>query len=508
MIQDQGVAEDDKGPIAATTDTDEKAECTNNAATVANDDADSPNPDLVDWDGVDDQEDIRGISTLRKWFITILLTTSALQFTSLSSMWSTISQDISEKFGSSFEVTVLGISLFMVMVASGPLLIAPLSEFYGRKPLYVVSYILYFGSQFITAFGKNIATLIIGRALSGFFGSVFLSNTPGTISDIFYKHQITIPMTLFSVGPFVGPAAGPVVSGFVVATIGYEWAFYIFIIWSGVLLVSTTFLVPETFGPILKSKKAQRLRKQTGNDKLYTEYEITRKTLSIVQAIRVNCTRPFRLLALEPMILLLCFYSGFLLAIVYFFFIAFPLVFTDVYHFKIQFVGLSFLGVAVGMIIGGFTAPIWGKIQYRLTQKNNGIHEPEFRLTQLWVGGGILPIGLFMFAWTIYPSVHWIVPIIAGGIFGCGCYLAFNTILAYLVDAYREYAASTMAANVFVRCMMAASFPLFGKQMMYKMTFHWALSFIGFIAILLSPSGFLFFRYGKYLRSKSRFATG
>jgi multidrug resistance protein len=460
---------------------------------------------LVDWDSIDDKEDVKQMSNTRKWLITILLTVSALNFTALSSMWSTVSASIQKEFGSSFEVTVLGISLFMVCLASGPLLIAPLSEFYGRKPLYTISYLIYFATQFITAFGKNIGTLLVGRALSGFFGSVFLSNTPGTISDIFYPHQLTLPMTLFTIGPFVGPGLGPVISGFIVASVGYKWTFYVFLIWSGVLLIAVFFLVPETYAPILKVKKAKRLRKTTGNEKLYAEFE--RKDKNILRAVRTNCTRPFLLLALDPMILLLCFYSGFLLAIVYFFFIAFPLVFEDVYGFKIQFVGLSFLGVTVGMIIGSLTAPIWHRIHQSLIEKNKGVPEPEMRLPQLCCGGLIIPIGLFFFAWTIYPSVHWMAPIVAGGIFGLGCYLAFNTILSYLVDAYRQYAASTMAANVSVRCFMAAAFPLFGKQMLYGMTFHWAISFIGFISILLCPSGFLFFKYGKFLRSKSKFAS-
>jgi hypothetical protein len=356
----------------------------------------------------------------------------------------------------------------------------------------------------LTAFGNNIETLLIGRALGPFFGSVFLSNVAGSIADLFYKNELSLPLTVFSLGPFIGPGVGPVIGGFVDASIGFRWVFYIFLIWAGALAVAVVFTVPETYGPKLIVKKARRLRKKTGNQNIKAPLELSDK--GIVATMLSNLKRPFMLFLLDPMMTLLCFYTGFVLAIVYFFFVAFPLVFQNIYNFKIQFVGLSFVGITVGMIMAASTASFWENMREKAIAANVGASEPEMRLPQLCVGGIIVPISLFMFAWTIYPSVHWIVPIIASTIFGMGCYWTFNSILSYTVEAYRQYAASAVAANVFVRCAMAGVFPLFGEQLINNLGYHWGITLFAFVSVLLAPSGFVFHRYGKALRARSRFA--
>jgi hypothetical protein len=132
------------------------------------------------------------------------------------------------------------------------------------------------------------------------------------------------------------------------------------------------------------------------------------------------------LLFLEPMCLNLCLFSSILLGILYLFFGAFDLVFRNVYNFKLWQVGLTFLGLLIGMLLAIVSGPIWDWNYLRLLRKREkeagqeGASEPEFRLPPSIGGAPLCVIGLFWFAWTIYPSVHWIVPIIGAGFFGCG----------------------------------------------------------------------------------------
>jgi hypothetical protein len=84
----------------------------------------------------------------------------------------------------------------------------------------------------------------------------------------------------------------------------------------------------------------------------------------------------------------------------------------------------------------------------RVANKHGGFAPPEARLVPAMIGGCLLPIGLFWFAWTAAPvSIHWIVSIIATVPFGIGMVLVFLSISSYLVDAYLIYAASVLAAN-------------------------------------------------------------
>ncbi|GKU09420.1 unnamed protein product, partial [Fusarium langsethiae] len=158
------------------------------------------------------------------------------------------------------------------------------------------------------------------------------------------------------------------------------------------------------------------------------------------------------------------------------------------------------------------STPIWARLRMRWLEEQEkatgkAISEPEYRLPPTILGAVLIPIGLFWFAWTTYASVHWIVPIIGSGVFGCGMLLVFTGIFTFLVDAYPQYAASAMAANSFARCSFAAAFPLFGIQMYEKLGYQWASSLLAFLTVAMAPFPLLFFKYGKQLRAKSRFAS-
>lgn len=114
-----------------------------------------------------------------------------------------------------------------------------------------------------------------------------------------------------------------------------------------------------------------------------------------------SCYRPFQLLFFEPMCLLICLLSAVLLGILYLFFGAFPLVFGKGHGFELWQVGLSFLGIFVGMMIGVASDVIWKKRYAELVRKHSketGIEnnsEPEFRLVATMVGAWVVPIALF-----------------------------------------------------------------------------------------------------------------
>jgi MFS family permease len=63
---------------------------------------------------------------------------------------------IAREFNVSKEVTILGVSLFVVGLGLGPLLVGPLSELHGRNIIYQVSYALFFIFSWPIAFAPNI----------------------------------------------------------------------------------------------------------------------------------------------------------------------------------------------------------------------------------------------------------------------------------------------------------------------------------------------------------------
>ena len=90
--------------------------------------------------------------------------------------------------------------------------------------------------------------------------------------------------------------------------------------------------------------------------------------------------RPILLLTLEPMCLNLCIFSAILLGILYLFFGAFQLVFSNVYGFSLLQRGLCFLGLFVGMVMAILSDPLWRRNYMRLERNHQqGNHAEEFQ---------------------------------------------------------------------------------------------------------------------------------
>jgi hypothetical protein len=195
------------------------------------------------------------------------------------------------------------------------------------------------------------------------------------------------------------------------------------------------------------------------------------------------------------------------LGTLYMCFAAFPIVFQEYRGWSEGIGGLSFLGVAVGMLSGVLYALYDNGRYAKVVAEHKGIAPPEARLPPGIVGSVLLPVGLFWFAWTNGPNIHWIVPIIASGFFAAGLVLVFLSLLNYLIDSYVIYAASVLAANSVVRSLFGAAFPLFTTYMFQNLGIHWASSVPAFLALACMPFPFLFWRYGEAIRVRCKYAA-
>ena len=97
----------------------------------------------------------------------------------------------------------------------GPLLWGPLSESYGRRPIFIISFIVYTGFQVGCALSKNTASILIFRFLGGCFAAAPLTNSGGVLADIWDTDHRGQAMSIFSLAPFAGPSIGPIVAGFI-----------------------------------------------------------------------------------------------------------------------------------------------------------------------------------------------------------------------------------------------------------------------------------------------------
>ncbi|GAA5844999.1 hypothetical protein JCM11251_003177 [Rhodosporidiobolus azoricus] len=311
---------------------------------------------IVRLTGPDDPDSPLNLPTARKWLIVIVITSAAFCITCCSSMIAFTYPGVESEFHVSQEVATLGLSLYVLGMGLFPLLVGPLSEWYGRSPVYFIGFGLFLVFQFMCAFSNNIATLILGRFFAGSCGSAFLSVAGGTVADMFRPAEVGAPMQTFTAGPFLGPVFGPILSGFINQHLDWRWTWYVLAMWAGVELVLLLVFVPETYLQAVLKHKAKRLRK-SGRTDVRAPVEVD--TRSIPSVIATSCVKPFQLLALEPMAFMLCVWSALLLGIMYMSFTAWGIVYGQGYGFETQIVGLTYIPLGIGITVGACTHPIW-----------------------------------------------------------------------------------------------------------------------------------------------------
>lgn len=378
------------------------------------------------------------------------------------------------------------------------------SELYGRRPLWIISHVAMVAFLGGSAGSQNVTTLLVLRFFAGTFGGSPLVNSGGAIADLFPPSQRGLAMTIYCVAPFLGPVLGPVIGGFVSENVGWRWVQGVCCILIGVIGIIGIILVPETYGPVILSKRADRLSKTDG--KVYIsilEKSQAKKTPSDV--FQRALVRPWVFLFREPIVLVASLYMAIVYGTVYMFMGAMPIVYNEGRGWSEGIGGLSFMGITVGIILGVLYAIYDNNVRYMKIFRSKAA-VPESRLPPAIVGGVALPVGMFAFAWTTYPSIHWSVSIILSTPFGFGCVLVILPVMNYLIDSYTIYAASVLAAAAIFRSIVGAVFPLFTTQMYENLGIHWASSIPAFLTLTCMPFPFVMYRYGGALRVKCKYA--
>ena len=113
-----------------------------------------------------------------------------------------------ERFHVSSTAALLGLSLYVIGLAFGPVLAAPLSEIHGRSIVYKMSLPVMMLFTLGAGFSQNFGSLLVCRFFAGFFGSPVLAVGAGTNADLFPPRMRAIATTFFLLAPFAGPSLG------------------------------------------------------------------------------------------------------------------------------------------------------------------------------------------------------------------------------------------------------------------------------------------------------------
>ena len=466
---------------------------------------------LVDWYTTDDPANPQNWSRGKRILVTFLLCAYTWVVYTGSSIYAASEGGVMRQFTVNTTEAVLPLSLYVLAYGIGPLIFGPLSEIpiIGRNPVYYVTFILFFALSFPTAVVGNFAGLVVLRFLQGLFGSPALANGGASFSDMYSLLFVPFPLSWWVFAAWGGPALGPLMAGFAItAKDNWRWSLWEIVWMASPMLVAMLILLPETSTPNILLRRAQRLRKLTGNNLLQAQSELDQKNMTASGILVDALIKPIEITIKDPAIFFVNIYTALFYCIYYTFFEVFPLTFPPMYNFNLGEIGLAFLACQVGATIGLLS--YFAYLHWYMIPDNikNGLRQQEHRLVPAILVSFLLPIGLLLFGWTARSTIYWIVPLIGVVIFVVGTFLILQSIFVYVPLSYPKYAASLFAGNDMVRSAMAAGSILFAHPLFVNLGIAKGVSVLAGLSTLGIFGMVAIYLTGARLRAKSKFAQG
>lgn len=461
----------------------------------------------------DDERDPRHASAFARNFLFVTVALNAFLVSSFASSYLFLTPEMMQLFQANRSLVITGFVVYVIGWGPGPLLWAPLSDSIGRKPVYIGSSLLWTIFQIGCARAQNINTVIVCRFFAGFFGCACLTNGGGSTVDIFEGVSIITRTATYSAVVFMGPVIGPIIGGAVAVYSpstgladdgGFRWLFYAALIGGFVITLMHCFSI-ETHHNIILRRSVKMLNKMHNTDRYHTAADAN--GMSLGAKMGMVAVSAIKMIGEEPIILFVSLWQTTVMAVIYLAFEAFPVIFGYGHGWDSFQVGLSFLGVGVGMLLACVWSVTFGlKLYVQRVIKAKGTRTPEMRIPQGLMGAVLAVIGLFWTGYTSYPSVHWIVPIIGSAVYGIGALSVMLSTFAYMVDTFMLRAAPAFAAVGVIRSIITGVLPLVGGFMFDNLKPRNAFLILACISLLEVAIPLAAMKFGPALRAKSKYA--
>lgn len=305
------------------------------------------------WDGINDPTRPKNWSLCRKWTATFILSGFAfiqpLAETMLTPVQDQMSQDLSIHKGYQW---ILVNSLILIGVGLGPLVLAPISEIYGRRIA-----ILGGGAVFIVwnsgcGLAQNLSQMLAFRLLAGFGACVADAIAGGMMADLWLPHQRGKAFAVYMAAPLLGPGIGPIVGAYIATGISWRWVFWITSIASGAVFITAVFFLRETFEPRLAYVERQRKKHSIEQKMENGVKKSTEHTAEMWNILRTNLQRPLRMLATQLIIQLIAVYMALLYGTMFLFLYMYSQMWTKQYGQSARVGSLNYISAAIGYITG------------------------------------------------------------------------------------------------------------------------------------------------------------
>ncbi|RMD41669.1 hypothetical protein DV735_g3431, partial [Chaetothyriales sp. CBS 134920] len=166
--------------------------------------------------------------------------------------------DIAKTFDVSMAQVARTTGLFMMGLGVGGVLASPTAILFGKRPVYLVSSILFAAFSLWCGFAPNYANLVAARVFQGISVSPVEVLPSASIAEIFYLHERAFRLGIYTLLLLSGKNLIPLVSAAIIQSLGWRWVFYIVAMVVGFAGALLFFFVPETFWDRTPRPKARR----------------------------------------------------------------------------------------------------------------------------------------------------------------------------------------------------------------------------------------------------------
>lgn len=388
----------------------------------------------------------------------------------------------------------------------GPFFIAPLSERFGRLPVFHIGNFLALCCLIATALSVNIPMMIAFRFLTGCFLSI-LTLGPAIVGDLFQMEQTGVTMALVMGLQMIADFISPVAGSYIAQDLGWRWSIWLAAIVLGFFSLFLLVVLRETYAVVILKRKADRLQKESTDGKKSRSKHQARVDASTMFE---SAVKPLHILFQSPILMLTTSYMALKYALVSLVIATLTETMESTYPtvFSRGSIGLTFLSLAIGNTIALiFYSLTSDRYVIRQREKKGDAFHPESRLAHLFLAAIILPLGFLLYGWAMAFHVHYIVPLVGTTVAGFSMTLSTLPVETYVVDVYKIHGASVIAAGVIFRANAGAFLPLIGPPLYQSIGLGWGNTVLALIAAAFIPPLGLLMRYGDWFRSRERFGA-
>ncbi|KAL2126043.1 hypothetical protein VTI74DRAFT_1869 [Chaetomium olivicolor] len=475
---------------------------------------------IIDFDPAGDPENPLEWPTPFKWAVVSMLACMAFTVTmtciSPVPLSTTIVRDLSRSPSPSKSASVLLVTIWELGEAAGPLLIAPLSEMYGRRPVMNACNLLFVLAALLAATAQSVPCFVLARMLNGLAVASNVLN-PAIVGDMFASEERGAALSLIYLAPLVGGAVGPLIGSAVAERWGWRA-----VVWATAVLASAcegVFLMGfrETYKVAILRRRVKKLSGHAANSgrvfkTALDESEELDGSGGMQGArgwgkLRDAVLRPAIVLFGSGVLMAMSLFSSVVFTFFYVYSTTFSDILIDIYTQSPVAVGFCFTVFSVGSTISVVLCNrTLDRIYIRMRHTHKGVGKPEFRLPLAIIGALALPLAVAAYGWAAELKLPLLFLLFAVCAMGTALMLAMIPVMAYVVDAFGLFSASAMTGIIVTRCLMSTFLPLTTTPLIGMFGYGWGFTILAGFCLVFAPIPVLMLRYGAYWRKFSKYS--